>query len=50
MLYSSNDKDYICIEPQTWLTDCPNLEVNRNEYGFDYIEPNEIYTSVLRAE
>lgn len=52
MLYSSNGKDHICIEPQTWLTDCPNLEVNRNESGFDYIEPNKtkIYTSVLRVE
>lgn len=52
MLYSSNGKDHICIEPQTWLTDCPNLGVDRNEYGFDFIQPSEVkvYTSVLRAE
>lgn len=52
MLYSSNGKDHICIEPQTWLTNCPNLRLDRKECGFDYIEPNEIkvYTSVLRAE
>lgn len=52
MLYSSNGKDHICIEPQTWITDCPNLEVNQDECGFEYIEPNKtkIYTSVLRVE
>lgn len=52
MLYSNNGKDHICIEPQTWITDCPNFCGERNKYGFDYIEPNEIkiYTSILRAE
>ena len=52
MMYSSNGRDHICIEPQTWLTNCPNLDVDRNECGFDFIEPGEvkIYTSVLRVE
>lgn len=52
MLYSSNGKDHICIEPQTWLTDCPNLPVEQNECGFDFIEPGDVktYTSVLRVE
>lgn len=52
MLYSSNGQDHICIEPQTWLTDCPNLGLDRNEYGFDYIEPNglKMYTTALMAD
>ncbi len=51
MMYSGDGKKYICLEPQTWLTDCPNLDIDRNRCGFDYISPNSVktYKSVLRA-
>lgn len=39
MLYGIG-KDFICIEPQTWLSNCPNMK-DREELGFDYIKPFE---------
>lgn len=52
MFYSRNGKDHICIEPQTWITDCPNLNINRAESGFDFIAPGDcrIYKSFIKAE
>lgn len=52
MLFSQNGIDHICIEPQTWLSNCPNIVSEREKYGFDYIAPNDtkIYNSFLRIE
>lgn len=52
MLFSRNGKDHICIEPQTWLSNCPNIVGEREKYGFDYIAPNDIkiYNSFLSVE
>lgn len=41
MLYSPDGKDAVCIEPQTYLTDCLNLDVDPYEHGFVYIEPSK---------
>ena len=52
MLFSRDGKDHICIEPQTWLSNCPNVVGERQKYGFDYISPNDtkIYNSFLSIE
>ena len=31
---------FVCIEPQTWISNCPNFE-NKEKYGFFYIRPKE---------
>ena len=51
MLYSNNGEDHVCIEPQTWITDCPNLDLDKDSCGFDYIEPGKFkkYTSSLKV-
>ena len=30
---------FICAEPQSWLTNCPNGPFPREETGFDFIVP-----------
>lgn len=39
---------YVCIEPQTWISNCPNF-ADREKYGFSYIKPNEtvLYNSSI---
>ena len=41
MIYKSEDESYICPEPQTCLTNCVNMDVDRETSGFDYIPPKE---------
>lgn len=50
MVYSGDGKEYICLEPQTWLTNCPNLNLDRNLCGFDFIPPQTVkkYKSVIK--
>ena len=50
MVYSGDGKEYICLEPQTWLTNCPNLNLDRNLCGFDFISPQTVkqYKSVIK--
>lgn len=41
MLLNSGSKGkYICVEPQSWLSNCPNLK-DRDKFGFAFINPNE---------
>jgi len=49
MVYNGVSNDFICIEPQTWLTNCPNLSFDREESGFQIIKPSEskIYTAKI---
>ena len=35
--------EYVCIEPQSWISNCPNID-NREKYGFTYIRPDETIT------
>lgn len=40
---TGSDGKYVCIEPQSWISNCPNFD-NRDEYGFTYIKPNDTIT------
>lgn len=42
MLYNADGKQgYICPEPQTWVNNCPNLDIPAEETGFMYLEPGK---------
>lgn len=49
LIFNSAADGYICLEPQTCLVNCQNSPLNREEAGFDYIEPGEtkIYHSKI---
>jgi len=53
MLFNmGSNGDYICIEPQSWLTDSPNLKLPKESTGFISIEPYKrvSFTSTLYVE
>lgn len=37
---TGSDGNYVCIEPQSWISNCPHFE-NREAYGFSYVKPQE---------
>ena len=37
-----NGGEYICLEPQNCLVNCPNYSMGREEAGFDFLKPGEI--------
>lgn len=41
MVVNGGEKDLICVEPQSWLSNCPNAPFPREEQGFDFISPGE---------
>ena len=41
MVYNGGSKEYLCVEPQSWLSDCPNAPFDRDAHGFAFIEPGE---------
>ena len=41
MVYNGGRKEYLCVEPQSWLSDCPNAPFDRDAHGFAFIEPGE---------
>ncbi len=41
MFYQLPGSEFICAEPQTWMSNCPNAPFDRAETGFEYLEPNE---------
>ncbi len=42
MVYNGGHNDFLCVEPQSWLSNCPNAPFDRNQQGFDYLAPGEI--------
>ncbi len=40
MFYQLPGSEFICAEPQTWVSNCPCAPFNREETGFRYLEPN----------
>ena len=40
MFYQLPGSEFICAEPQTWISNCPCAPFNREETGFRYLEPN----------
>lgn len=47
MVYNGGNENYICVEPQTWLNNCPNSPFPRGEMGFSFLKPDEerVYTT-----
>lgn len=43
MMFNGGNKEFFCLEPQTWLTNCPNISKDWEKDGFLSIAPcNEI--------
>lgn len=44
MVFNGGSREYLCVEPQSWLSNCPNAPFAREEHGFDFIEPGKTRT------
>ncbi len=44
MFYQLPGSEFICAEPQTWVSNCPCAPFNREETGFRFLTPGEIKT------
>ena len=49
LFYNGNGDEYICLEPQTCMVNCPNTPFDRDYTGFDSIAPfsSKKYTSKI---
>ncbi len=49
MVYNGLSPDFLCVEPQSWLSNCPNAPFPREETGFDCLMPGEsrVYETLL---
>lgn len=52
MFYNGVAPDFLCVEPQSWLSNCPNAPFPQNETGFDFLASGEerTYKTVLSIE
>lgn len=41
MLYGGGGSEYLCVEPQTWINNCPNAPFDRMKTGFAWLSPGE---------
>jgi len=41
MVYNGDGTEFLSVEPQTWLSNCPNAPFNREDTGFMVLAPNE---------
>lgn len=41
IIYNGDADEYICLEPQSCMVNCPNAPFQREETGFDYLEPGK---------
>ena len=48
MVYNGGSKDFLCVEPQTWISNCPNAPFPPSETGFAFIPPRRTETFVTR--
>ena len=44
MVYNGGSKEYLCVEPQSWLSDCPNAPFDWDAHGFAFVAPGEAYS------
>ncbi len=44
MVYNGGSKDFLCVEPQTWVNNCPNAPFDREKTGFMFIPSGESET------
>lgn len=51
-LFNGGHRDFVCVEPQSWITNSPNAPFDRNRSGFAFLRPNESreYTTTLAIE
>ena len=49
MVYNGGSREFLCVEPQSWLSNCPNAPFDRDAHGFDFIAPGKtrVYESRL---
>lgn len=52
MVYNGIAADFLSVEPQSWLSNCPNAPFAREETGFAYLQPREsrTYETCMRIE
>lgn len=52
MVVNGGHADFICVEPQSWLSNCPNAPFDRAQTGFDALAPGETrtYETMLSIE
>lgn len=52
MVFNGGSRDFLCVEPQTWMNNCPNAPFPRAETGFDSLAPGQerVYRTWLRLE
>lgn len=52
MVYNGGSRDFLCVEPQTWMNNCPNAPFPREETGFDCLAPGaeKTYRTWIRLE
>lgn len=48
MIYNGGAKDFFCVEPQTWATNCPNLAGDPVKNGFQTVAPHKTKRYVTR--
>ncbi len=41
MVYNGGSRDFLCVEPQTWMNNCPNAPFEREKTGFSWLAPGE---------
>jgi aldose 1-epimerase len=41
MVYNGGSSDFLCVEPQTWMNNCPNAPFDREKTGFSWLAPGE---------
>ena len=41
LIYNGDGTEYICLEPQTCMANCPNSPFDREFTGFSWLEPGE---------
>ena len=52
MVYNGGNRDFLCVEPQSWLSNCPNAPFPRERSGFDFIAPGQtrVYETEMSIE
>lgn len=52
MVYNGGNPNYLCVEPQSWLSNCPNAPFPREQTGFDFLAPghSRAYETCLSLE
>lgn len=52
MVYNGGSPDFLCVEPQSWLSNAPNAPFPREAIGFNFLKPGETraYETMLSIE